>query len=1416
MSSDDDDILILDDAAFEAIDQIAVQHGKLPPKTAVNVPGLQQRDLFGGVVKPKPPPQPQAGSSRAGFAQGKSRTVTLGGPSNGLVKETTAKTKNVKQWDAASFAKHGWSKRTAAEAKKKAKGGKGKGKQKATDLDEEEEVLEDESDEDDGFVVDTSYDPKAPPLPIKWPPDPVASQTWVYPMSPEKPLRSYQYNICHVALFQNTLVSLPTGLGKTFIAAVVMLNFYRWYPKGKIIFMAPSRPLVRQQVQACHYIAGIPQSDCVELTGTTMPKLRAIGWATKRLIYSTPQTVENDLRKGRVDPRDIVCIVVDEAHKASGDYAYCSVVRYMMSRNRHFRVLALTATPGSKHEAVQDVIDNLHITSIQVRTDASLDIRQYMHTKSYNLCVLPLGEILGSIRDRWAKLMQAYLNPLVAAKLVFQTSAEYLSPFVVTLAFAKVKGLPGGAQTNGKYFPMIKTLSTMARAMEYLVVQSLSEFDSVMKDLQGSNEKVRTNPEFQSIAREVRNLRDRAGYVGHPKMEKLRSMCLEHFQACENEIDPLTGGKRQTRVMVFCNYRAVVDEIVTCLNTQRPMIKATPFVGQASGKTSKGMSQKEQIETIKKFKAGTYNVMVASSIGEEGLDIGEIDLIVCYEANKSPIRMLQRVGRTGRARDGHIIVLMTEGREEKNWEKAKEQYEDVQNALVSTKIFELYADGDRMLPDNVKPTCDKVEIKARALDMASIVMTGQSGIERKALAAAARDKKPKKARDPNRNMPADAFQGFRSAGQLAALDRQALQIAPTQAVRDRRKVVYLDEEQETYLRTRWQTTDGSVAPTLFDLSRLPFERGMSGSALGISWHSSRHGDLLAIMSKLETLDDSHPDELDAWHDEMSRVYKPDLIRVWNPANRRGPAPKQPQLRRPPVKVTLPSSSPGLFDARDLEPEPSTATAKSVKAPLQTPSSTLTGSERDDGVLQAAPALARAAAVPEARPAQSVARVGVQEEVGRDHVAKPPSIPLDADISATLDVYNVLSSDDEAPRPISRSNAAPPVAADPRVVLPVETLEIDSSDDDLPAFDLSDSQLIAGDKINGRQPTAAVGVNSVTPALRDAVPASPELVPDSEDELHADLLSANDDSCGFLDMADDELELVMRQAEQAAAAKREQSAQPVVTPVQSEQDADDSALMPPPVISVNKRVKSRARVVQSESPDVVAQALPQVSHTALADRRASKNVVAAAAKPALRRRMVVDSSSPGVVGEARQTVLTSESKGQSSASAPRVLKRLRRRQNSDGDSDEEVVVDKAPPKRKKVKRPKVTDKDLARNNLLDFEAVNSEASGTEASSEAYQSEDSEDRAFVASEGEDDEVSEGQAQFYRESLLSQAPGFHTKLGAFGGNGVHRRRSGPVDRGSPMTPITPNSQDEWSYDSFCVHDDEEIEIEPSSDRL
>lgn len=204
MSSDFGDEF--DDFDFSAIDDIENAYTK-PVKPTFQLPPLQrgikqvlkQKDLFGGTV------------------QEKSIPVARAGPSG--VKEVV-KVVMKKKWDRGSFAIHGWSKKNAIAEKARVKG-KGKARAYASDEEGWEEEVEDDE-EDEETYLDLNFDPKSEALPIKWEPDPEASKTWIYPVQADKPLRTYQYNIVHAALFDNTLVSLPTGLGKTFIAACVM------------------------------------------------------------------------------------------------------------------------------------------------------------------------------------------------------------------------------------------------------------------------------------------------------------------------------------------------------------------------------------------------------------------------------------------------------------------------------------------------------------------------------------------------------------------------------------------------------------------------------------------------------------------------------------------------------------------------------------------------------------------------------------------------------------------------------------------------------------------------------------------------------------------------------------------------------------------------------------------------------------------------------------------------------------------------------------------------------------------------------------------------------------------------------------------------------------------------------------------
>ncbi len=604
-----------------------------------------------------------------------------------------------------------------------------------------------------------------------------AVKTWVYPTNLGT-IRDYQYNIVSRSLFNNTLVALPTGLGKTFIAATVMLNYYRWTTNAQMIFMAPTKPLIAQQMDACYHIVGIPRHDTVLMTGETSPGARADEWLEKRVFFMTPQTVINDLKTGICDPKKIVLVVVDEAHKATGAYAYTEVIAFLRRFNSSFRVLALTATPGSTVEAVQAVIDHLGIARVELRTEQSLDIRPYTHEKQTDIELFDYSDEQGLIMELMSNAIRPVLQKLNTQNAYWSKDPMQLNAFGLQQARGKWSQSEAGRKApmpvKGMVQGIFSALSSLAHGIGLLKFHGIGPFyGSVHKfraevesgATKGKNAKeIVQHEDYVKMMSRMDGWMHNKDFIGHPKLQYLREVVLNHFlDAGEGAV----GGNdavppSATRVMVFASFRDSTEEICRVLRRNDPMIRPHVFVGQAGSATSEGMNQKKQNEVIQDFKAGKYNTLVATSIGEEGLDIGDVDLIVCYDASSSPIRMLQRIGRTGRKRVGKVVLLLMRGKEEKDYEKAKDNYAYIQKTIADESKYNYHDDqSPRILPKEAKPVVDRraIEIPVENSQLIDLNERGKRGKGR------AKKRPPKKF-----NMPDGVRTGFVKASKIGSDD----------------------------------------------------------------------------------------------------------------------------------------------------------------------------------------------------------------------------------------------------------------------------------------------------------------------------------------------------------------------------------------------------------------------------------------------------------------------------------------------------------------------------------------------------------------------------------------------------------------------------------------------------------------------
>ncbi|KAL5052077.1 hypothetical protein BDW71DRAFT_170113 [Aspergillus fruticulosus] len=551
-----------------------------------------------------------------------------------------------------------------------------------------------------------------------------ALETWVYPTNLGK-TRDYQFNIAQKGLFHNLLVALPTGLGKTFIAATIMLNWLRWTKNAQIIFVAPTKPLVAQQISACLKIAGIPRSQTTMLTGEAPPGIRAEEWKTKRVFFMTPQTLTNDLKSGVADPKRIVLLVVDEAHRATGGYAYVEVVKFMRRFNQSFRVLALTATPGSTVESVQAVIDGLDIAKVEIRTEQSLDIREYVHARNTDIQTFQNSDEMTLCMDLLSSTLQPLVDQLRTLNAFWGRDPMSLTPYGLTKARQQWMLSDAGRNAHfglkNKINAIFTVLASMAHGIDLLkyhgitpLYRHLLHFETNTDGKKGGKyqRQIVQDEHFKKLMNYLTPWTKNPEFIGHPKLEYLKQVVLNHFMDAGEGAHGAGGENRTaTRVMIFVHFRDSAEEVTRVLKRYEPMIRPHVFVGQSSAKGSEGMGQKTQLDIVQKFKKGTYNTIVATSIGEEGLDIGEVDLIVCYDSSASPIRMLQRMGRTGRKRAGNIVLLLMQGKEEENFLKAKDNYEKMQQLIASGTQFTFHDDrSPRIIPRGINPVPDKRHI----------------------------------------------------------------------------------------------------------------------------------------------------------------------------------------------------------------------------------------------------------------------------------------------------------------------------------------------------------------------------------------------------------------------------------------------------------------------------------------------------------------------------------------------------------------------------------------------------------------------------------------------------------------------------------------------------------------------------------
>jgi ERCC4-related helicase len=473
-------------------------------------------------------------------------------------------------------------------------------------------------------------------------------------------VREYQVRIAESALGRNTLVVLPTALGKTVIAAYAAAYYLYNYPWMKVLMMAPTKPLVHQHYQRVLELLRVKPSEAKILTGQLEPEYRLYWWRDPsiKIYFATPEVVRNDLELG-LSLRDFSLLIFDEAHRARKEYAYTRVAEVYISQCPCPVILALTASPGGQEKKVKEILEKLYIEHIEYRSEIDPDVKPYVHGVKTDYRVVDPPQSYGEYVKMLKEMLNEQLAKLMMAGLIKKDPEHIFRRDLLKIGdmLRYEIGVNMLDEERGRMWGLLIHQSMaliIYHAINLLLSQGQYAFrnflEKVMEERKKqSHRRLAKDPRWRELVERMRNEK----LEEHPKIPVLVEVVKEQLRRAPG-----------SRIIVFTQYRDSAQHIADVLKAEG--LRAEIFVGQ--GKRGRrrdldkapALSQKQQLEILERFRRGDLSILVSTSIGEEGLDIPEVELVVFYEAVPSEIRFIQRRGRTGRVKVGKCVILVAD------------------------------------------------------------------------------------------------------------------------------------------------------------------------------------------------------------------------------------------------------------------------------------------------------------------------------------------------------------------------------------------------------------------------------------------------------------------------------------------------------------------------------------------------------------------------------------------------------------------------------------------------------------------------------------------------------------------------------------------------------------------------------------
>ncbi len=517
--------------------------------------------------------------------------------------------------------------------------------------------------------------------------------------------RLYQETIFATASQRNTLAVLPTGMGKTLIAELLAVHRLQNYPGSKILLLAPTRPLVQQHLDTFKRDLDLEEGDAVVFTGNVAPAKRAKLWKEAKIIFSTPQGLENDIMGGKTPLTDVSLLIVDEAHRAVKDYSYVFIADRYRKAAEHERILALTASPGSDKETIEEVCRNLFIEEVEVRSAESADVQPYIQDVEIEHIKVQMPPEFKTVHVALTRAYEQRVDDLQQLGVVNRNALSSKTGMLKAQA-----ALHAEAARGRRSFESLKSMSLLAEALkiqhglELIETQGVTALSKYFKKL----ETEAARGQSKAVQNAVRDVNVKAAMI---HTDRLMEQEIEHpkLRAVKKAVLKELYVDKDAKIIIFNQYRDQAVRIKEAIDSIG--VSSKIFVGQMK-KGETGMSQKTQQAILEEFRNGGFSCLIATSVAEEGLDIPKVDVVLFYEPIPSAIRTVQRRGRTGRLEKGKVIMLVTEGTRDVAYKyAAKNKEKRMYRVLDEVKRGFRQRDGEAIAKETLAPFAGNTDTK---------------------------------------------------------------------------------------------------------------------------------------------------------------------------------------------------------------------------------------------------------------------------------------------------------------------------------------------------------------------------------------------------------------------------------------------------------------------------------------------------------------------------------------------------------------------------------------------------------------------------------------------------------------------------------------------------------------------------------